>query len=75
MASTGFKAPRRHNRRFPGKLGARPDFSKDRRLGALARHEASLGVNMTITGETAIKRQERITKCIEGTRKNLGMDL
>lgn len=73
MASTGFKAPRRHNRRFPGKLGARPDFAKDRRLGALANHQVSLE-DMNGHSNDDSKRM-RIIQCIEGTRKNLGLDL
>ena len=66
MSSTSFRAPRRHNRRFPGSNGKRPDFAKDRREGALDRHmEASARCN----GDEA--KVNRIIKCIEGTKRTL----
>jgi hypothetical protein len=73
MPISTFKAPRRHNRRFPGKLGARPDKSHDRRLGALARHiEALDKFNKHLVNDN--DRRERLQLCINNTKKNLGME-
>ena len=74
MSIPGFKAPRRHNRQFPGKLGKRPDKAVERKEGALARHLDAIASWHTTGGIVAEEKIAKLEKHVAGTKKKLGLE-